>query len=315
MLDFATEFYVRLYTRDTTSWNALGWEGQCLLPLLLRKADRAGIIPIGKRTPARALAALLHGPLDFIEVGITRLIEEGAVVHRGDDLVLPRFIEAQESVRPDAVRQRQRRQRRREEALGAQATLPSMEHLCPEPAPEKTQDNQDLEDTCHEMSRLAKLSKVKDLSSKLSEQAQCQPESNNVVQLHPLASPPRPTDYTVRDLGADFSRLRKAAGGAAFDGHGDGNYLKKALAWARRESPSNPREACLRSIGNFLASAWHGDNGGWSFRTWSRNSAGWSTSRPKRTERGPAAASTRAEHTTNGANPDWLSDLDLEAAQ
>ena len=49
-LDWANERYeVRLYTRDTPNWTVAPWEARAVLPLILRKLDRKGILDLGPR--------------------------------------------------------------------------------------------------------------------------------------------------------------------------------------------------------------------------------------------------------------------------
>ena len=55
------ERYVRLYTRDSVDWLMLSLEAQGLLALILRKLDRAGILPLGKHG-GRAVAIAVGHP-------------------------------------------------------------------------------------------------------------------------------------------------------------------------------------------------------------------------------------------------------------
>jgi hypothetical protein len=41
------ESYVKLYTRDTPTWRAMAWQARALLPLLMRKVDKAGLMECG----------------------------------------------------------------------------------------------------------------------------------------------------------------------------------------------------------------------------------------------------------------------------
>ena len=52
-MDFPNERYVRLYTRETTTWRLLGWEGQALLPQVLRLVDRSGVLDLAHREQRR----------------------------------------------------------------------------------------------------------------------------------------------------------------------------------------------------------------------------------------------------------------------
>lgn len=111
-MDFANERYVRLYVRDTITWNRLGWDGQNALTQLLRKADRSGVIDLGGIEPWEALVVLCHAPEDAARRGVARVLELECVVQDGDRLVFPRYIEANETPQSDAQRQRESRAKR-----------------------------------------------------------------------------------------------------------------------------------------------------------------------------------------------------------
>ena len=116
-VDFANERYVRLYTRETTTWRLLGWQGQALLPQLLRMVDRSGVLDLAGATPTEAVAAGLPGwPVEVVDVGLSALIARGVVKHIRSALVWGRFLEAQECAMTDAQRAREMRARRRDQA-------------------------------------------------------------------------------------------------------------------------------------------------------------------------------------------------------
>lgn len=110
------ERYVRVYTRDTAEWLALGWEGQALAMMLLRKCDRAGIVHIGK-AGVRGLAALVGVPLDVVERTLPLLLEDGMLQATAGGYVFPNFIAAQETRSSDAQRKRDQRERDRDQAV------------------------------------------------------------------------------------------------------------------------------------------------------------------------------------------------------
>lgn len=111
-MNFSDERYVRLYTRDTITWKAIGWEGRCLLPLLLRKVDRAGVLDMDDQD-IEGLAALVDIPADIAERGLAALLKRGVLTARGGALVISKFMDAQECKQSDAQRQRDSRERRR----------------------------------------------------------------------------------------------------------------------------------------------------------------------------------------------------------
>src|SRR6185312_4681116 len=110
------ERYVRVYTRDTIEWEMLCWQARCLMPLILRKVDRAGLLGLGKHG-ARGLAASVKIPVDVVTAGLNGdgeqigLIESGAIEVRGEMLVVPNFIAAQETPSSDAQRKRDQREK------------------------------------------------------------------------------------------------------------------------------------------------------------------------------------------------------------
>jgi hypothetical protein len=112
------ERYVRVYTRDTGEWLALGWEAQALFMLLLRKADRAGLVPTGK-AGIRGLAALAGMPLDVVQRVALLLLEDGCLREATGGYVIPNFIVAQEARASDAQRKRDQRERDRDKAIAS----------------------------------------------------------------------------------------------------------------------------------------------------------------------------------------------------
>lgn len=106
------ERYVRLYTRDTPEWSVLSWEARAVFYEILRKVDRAGVIPLG-RSGYRGVAGLLRVPLDVVERAIAELLEDGCLERDAARLVVPRFIEAQEARQSDRARQAASRERAR----------------------------------------------------------------------------------------------------------------------------------------------------------------------------------------------------------
>lgn len=110
------ERYVRLYTRESADWLDLTWEARALFHELLKKADRAGLIPLGK-SGARGLSRLVHMPEDVVTAAIKSLIADECVIDTEDGLLLPGFLKAQECAKSDAARKREQREREREDAI------------------------------------------------------------------------------------------------------------------------------------------------------------------------------------------------------
>lgn len=116
---FEDEQYVRLYKRDTTTWLMLNWQGRCILPLIFRKLDRAGLLDLGE-DGYDALAAHIQVPIDVVEEGMKSILKRKALFLRDDGLLMaPRFIEAQEAKQSDKARQKASRDRARDLAGAA----------------------------------------------------------------------------------------------------------------------------------------------------------------------------------------------------
>jgi hypothetical protein len=113
---WADERYVRVYTRDTGEWLALGWEAQALFLFALRKADRAGIVQTGKAR-ARGLAGMTGMPLDVVERVLPLLLDDGCMREAPNAYIIPNFIAAQETPTSDAQRKRDQRERDRDKAV------------------------------------------------------------------------------------------------------------------------------------------------------------------------------------------------------
>ena len=118
---FEDERYVRVYTRDTTTWKLLPWNARCVLQALFRKVDRAGILELDG-DPVESVAAVIEAPVDVVADGLPSLVQRGCVELRSEALVIPRFLEAQECKQSDPARKRAQRERDRAFALGETAS-------------------------------------------------------------------------------------------------------------------------------------------------------------------------------------------------
>jgi len=116
-VDYPNERYIRFYSRDTVTFSTWPWEAQALLGPLMRKLDRAGVLDTGDHDPIDAVWSLYpRWPREMIEVGLGAMLRAGTVIHEGDRLLMPRFMEAQEASQTDAQRQRESRARKRDQA-------------------------------------------------------------------------------------------------------------------------------------------------------------------------------------------------------
>lgn len=106
------ERYVRVYTKDTITWGALPWQSRAIWALILRKVDRAGLLDLADEG-VDGLADLIKMPVEVVEPGLTGILRKGYAVMRGTILVVPNFIEAQETPQGDAARKRASREKAR----------------------------------------------------------------------------------------------------------------------------------------------------------------------------------------------------------
>ncbi len=104
------EHYVKMYTRDSATWLMMPWQSRALLPLLMRKVDAAGLLPLGSDHVA-ALAALTGTPCDFVSPGFEGLQKFGVISMHGNVLEVPNFVAAQEARKTAQLRKRDERER------------------------------------------------------------------------------------------------------------------------------------------------------------------------------------------------------------
>lgn len=120
------ERYVRFYTRDTPEWLALSWRARGLFGLILRAADRVGVICVGK-LGKRGLSVAVHGPWAEIEDALEELLADGCL--RWDEehaaFLVPNYLEAQECARSTAARKRDSRERARAQYGGSSSASES----------------------------------------------------------------------------------------------------------------------------------------------------------------------------------------------
>jgi hypothetical protein len=141
-MDWANEKYVRLFVRDTTTWKLIPWQSKCLLPLIMRKLDRSGVIDLGT-DGEDGLAAVIEVPLEFLQSGLPALLKRDVFRMVAGKLVMPNFLAAQEARQSDAQRKRESRENQRLAAMKSQPVTGS-----PEPSQSQSVT------TCHTTSDL-----------------------------------------------------------------------------------------------------------------------------------------------------------------
>jgi hypothetical protein len=108
-MDWANEYWVKLYIRDTITWLSWDWETRALFVLLLRKVDRGGGIDIGQRDAANALSVVLGVPGDVADRCVSNLIADGTIEAGGGRVTVPNFREAQMTRQGDRIRKQRSR--------------------------------------------------------------------------------------------------------------------------------------------------------------------------------------------------------------
>lgn len=116
-MDWPNEHYIRVYTRDTTTWKRLRWSGQSVLMAVLRKLDAAGVMDIEDVEPWEAVELHCGAPQDVAQEGMEACLRLGVLIHEGNHLIAPKFIEAQWANKSDKQRQKESRDRRRADVL------------------------------------------------------------------------------------------------------------------------------------------------------------------------------------------------------
>lgn len=111
------ETYVRLFTRDTARWKRLPWQAKCLLPLILRKLDRAGIAEVDADDPIESVAAMVDMPVELVKEGLPPLLKQDVYRLHDGVLIMPNFMAAQEAAQSDKARKRTERERARARAV------------------------------------------------------------------------------------------------------------------------------------------------------------------------------------------------------
>lgn len=104
-MNWSDEWWIKLYTRDTTSWLMLTWQARAVLLFLLRKVNRAGELDLGEHG-TRGLCAHLGMPWSDLEAPLAELIRDGCVTMPDTGpLAIPNFVAAQDAIMSNKARQ------------------------------------------------------------------------------------------------------------------------------------------------------------------------------------------------------------------
>lgn len=111
-MDWKIERWVKVYTRDTANWLSLSFMAQAVFMLLIRKVDRHGRLDLGKNGKRSTAILIGHRDrTDEITAAVDELIDFECVEITDNTLVIPNFVEAQETPTSGAERVRRHRER------------------------------------------------------------------------------------------------------------------------------------------------------------------------------------------------------------
>jgi hypothetical protein len=125
-IDWASDHFVRLYTRETEDDLLLSWEARALWHELLKKFDKRGLLPT--RRGARGISALVRVPVEVVERALPELLEDGRILETQTGYQAPNYQSANYTSRSSAARkadERTRTQIGRRPVAGTGAQEPS----------------------------------------------------------------------------------------------------------------------------------------------------------------------------------------------
>jgi hypothetical protein len=210
------ERYVRVYTRDTADWLALSFDAQSLFMHLLRKVDRAGVLDLGRQGKRAVASTIGHMSLwDRLSPALEELLLDGCVRIEGSTLVIPNYLEAQESRASDKARKREERERARARALAHRDPPPSaIDDSSHETVTKRDHESQDVtksHDPSHDVTAGHAASHAVTPYHAvpcLSVPEEMKKESPRVIEL--ALDPPPPKPKPMSDVDRVFDHWRKA---------------------------------------------------------------------------------------------------------
>lgn len=101
-IDWASDHFVRLYTRETEDDLLLSWEARAVWNELLKKFDKQG--DLVARKGARTIAALIRYPVEVVERALPDLLEDGRLERNENGYRAPNYHAANYTPRSSAAR-------------------------------------------------------------------------------------------------------------------------------------------------------------------------------------------------------------------
>ena len=117
-MNWCDEKYVKLFTRNTATWCMWPWQARCVLPLLIRASNYAGLVDVGGKDPIQGLAVLMMVPREVVAPALEAMLEDGTVEVVKSGYLIPKYLEAQESTKTARLKKSDQRDRERAKARG-----------------------------------------------------------------------------------------------------------------------------------------------------------------------------------------------------
>lgn len=106
-LDWGSDHFVRLYTRETDDDLLLSWEARAVWHELLKKFDKQG--KLTTKRGLRGLAALIRVPLEVVDRAVPELVDDGRLRQDGNTFFAPNYTHANYTPRASGARMAQSR--------------------------------------------------------------------------------------------------------------------------------------------------------------------------------------------------------------
>ena|GEM_PF-6170906 len=113
--------WVKLYRQDSADWLDWSWQARALFCFLLRKVDRDGCYPVGKRDPAKAIGRLVDMPEGETRNALKELQATDTVLIGDGSVCVPNYTRAHPKPLTGAERTRRWRERQAQKSDGRDA--------------------------------------------------------------------------------------------------------------------------------------------------------------------------------------------------
>lgn len=163
---------MKFFTRRTVTTESWSWETRAVWPWLLARVDGAGVLDLGKKGGAQAVAIITGMPIEVTTKALIELEADGSIELRPSVIIIPNFIEAQESRKSEAQkkkdqRERHKAQKRAQDAGIIEAPVPECPAVSPDvPLQLSSAQPSSLKDPAPEAAPVAKLKAKRPKESK-----------------------------------------------------------------------------------------------------------------------------------------------------